>query len=83
MQYAEIRGKCKIGKLNIKDDGAIERGFKALVDQTGVDKNVLAEELFAENEAAYILKVKKNAESTFQAKKLAEQLRKWQHKVQT
>ena len=51
MQYAEIRGKCKIGKLNIKDDGAIERGFKALVDQTGVDKNVLAEELFAENEA--------------------------------
>lgn len=59
MQYAEIRGKCKIGKLNIKDDGAIERGFKALVDQTGVDKNVPAEELFAENEAAYILKVKK------------------------
>ena len=37
MQYAEIRGKWKIGKLNIKDDGAIEREFKALVDQTGVE----------------------------------------------
>jgi len=46
----EERGAVKVGKLNIKDDDAIRRGFKALVDETKVDEKALVEELFAENE---------------------------------
>jgi len=46
----KVNGAVKVGKLNIKDDGAIERGLKALVDETKVDKKALVEELFAENE---------------------------------
>merc|ERR1719391_1239585 len=45
-------GFVKIGKFNIKDDRAIERGFEALVNETKVDKKALVEELFAENEGA-------------------------------
>jgi len=46
----EERGAVKVGKLNIKDEDAIKRGFKALVDETKVDEKALVEELFAENE---------------------------------
>jgi len=45
----EERGAVKVGKLNIKDDDAIRRGFKALVDETKVNEKALVEELFAEN----------------------------------
>jgi len=46
----EESGAVQIGKMNIKDDRAIEKGFKALVDETKVDEKALVEELFAENE---------------------------------
>jgi len=57
-------GAVKVGKLNIKDDGAIERGLKALVDETKVDKKALVEELFAENE-----KVDKKWDKAFMLKR--------------
>jgi len=46
----EQSGAVKVGKFNIKDDMAIKRGFKALIDETAVDEAALVEELFAENE---------------------------------
>jgi len=46
----EESGAVKIGKWNIKDERAIERGFKALIVETAVDEEVFVEELFAENE---------------------------------
>jgi len=48
----EERGAVKVGKLNIKDDEALKRGFKALVDETKVDEKALVDELFAENKGA-------------------------------
>ena len=55
--YARIKelkksGALKVGKFNIHDDQAIKAGFKALLDETRVDKEALVEELFAENERA-------------------------------
>merc|ERR1712032_305928 len=46
----EQSGGVKVGKLNIKDDKAIKRGFKALTDENAVDEAAFVEELFAENE---------------------------------
>jgi len=46
----EQSGAVKVGKFNTKDDEAIKRGFKALIDETAVDEAALVEELFAENE---------------------------------
>ena len=46
----EQNGAVKVGKLNIKDDKAIKRGFKALIDETAVDEAAFVNELFAENE---------------------------------
>merc|ERR1712032_757734 len=46
----EQSGGVKVGKLNIKDDEAINKGFKALIDETAVDEAAFVEELFAENE---------------------------------
>lgn len=43
-------GAVKVGKLNIRDDEAVRRGFEALVEETKVDKKALVQELFAENE---------------------------------
>merc|ERR1719458_1536102 len=60
----KVNGAVKVGKLNIKDDGAIERGLKALVDETKVDKKALVEELFAENE-----KVDKKWDKAFMLKR--------------
>ena len=60
----EESGAVKIGKLNIKDDGAIKKVFEALVDETKVDKKALVEELFAENE-----KVDKKWDKVFMLKR--------------
>merc|ERR550519_636112 len=55
--YAEIqemkqRGAVKKGKLNKEDETAIEKRFETLLAETGLDKEALMEELFAENKGS-------------------------------
>ena len=52
--YSEIQkmkqsGAVKKGKLNKEDEAAIEKRFETLLAETGLDKEALMEELFAEN----------------------------------
>merc|ERR1719264_2306651 len=55
--YAEIQemkqsGAVKKGKLNKEDETAIEKRFETLLAETGLDKEALMEELFAENKGS-------------------------------
>ena len=55
--YAKIKemkqcGAVRKGKLNKEDETAIEKMFKTLLAETGLDKEALMEELFAANKGS-------------------------------